>query len=297
MVSLVQDDRPAQARQAHDRLAEIASHNDQFQAQILRRAEVTVVRSTVKAAVPASVRRAIRDRQWDRRLVHDFFDDQSELDRYRGELRELWLHIEQVRERFHAELPPTTARGRPLSFGMLAKGASGRLYSLIRKLQPQELVETGVCNGVSTSVILLALEHNGSGRLWSIDYPEYSDGSVLDFSDTKGGAVVPAGKQPGWMVPDHLRHRWELTIGKSQEQLPPLLERLGSVDYFMHDSEHSYECMRFEMGLAADHLKPNSLLVVDDSSWNTAFADFAQERRVPTYKLGGGAESAVMVAS
>lgn len=257
---------------------------------------MSVVRSKVKA-VPASVRRALRERQWDRRLVQRFFDDQSELDRYREELRELWQDIERLREQFYAELPPTTARGRPLDFGMLATSASSRVYALVRKLRPQQLVETGVCNGISTAVILLALEHNGAGHLSSIDYPEYSDGSVLDFSDVKGGAVVPAGKKPGWIIPDHLRQRWELIIGKSQDELAPLLSRLGSIDFFMHDSEHSYDCMNFEIRLAATHLESNSLLIVDDSGWNSAFADFAREGRLQTYNLGGRTEVAVMTSS
>jgi predicted O-methyltransferase YrrM len=156
------------------------------------------------------------------------------------------------------------------------------------------LVETGVCNGVSTAMILEALDRNGSGRLWSIDYPEYSDGSVDDFSATKLGAVVPSGKQPGWVIPEHLRERWELIIGKSQDELPPLLDRLQTIDFFMHDSEHSYECMTFEMESAADDLRSGGLLVVDDSRWNNAFEQFVERRRLPRYNLGGGAEATVM---
>jgi len=53
-------------------------------------------------------------------------------------------------------------------------------------------VETGVCNGVSTAFLLLALERNGDGELYSIDLPEiageeYEQGT---FWDGKGGALV-----------------------------------------------------------------------------------------------------------
>ena len=44
--------------------------------------------------------------------------------------------------------------------------------------------------------------------------------------------------------------RWSLTIGRSQDELPTLLERLGEIDLFVHDSEHSYECMDFEFRAA-----------------------------------------------
>jgi Methyltransferase domain len=248
-----------------------------------------------KRVVPRSWRDALRDRQLEHRLVRRFFASLAELRQYEQELTGLRETIMAAREEFLAELGGRiTARGHAASFGNLAWGPSGRLYALIRKLQPETLVETGVCNGVSTSVILSALQRNGAGRLWSIDYPEYSDGSTDDFSDTKLGAVVPSGRQPGWVIPDDLRERWELIIGKSQEELPPLLDRLGTIDFFMHDSEHSYECMTFEMESAAGHLAPGGLLVVDDSGWNDAFEHFVTRRGLPRYILGGGAESTVL---
>ena len=34
------------------------------------------------------------------------------------------------------------------------------------------------------------------------------------------------------------------------------MQELGRIEFFMHDSEHSYECMQFEMALAEEHLAP-----------------------------------------
>lgn len=251
-----------------------------------------VLLPVAKRVVPQSWRSALRDRQLEHRLVKRFFDSLAELRRYEQELTELRETVMAAHEEFFAEVGgQVTGRGHTASFGNLAWGPSGRLYALIRKLRPTVLVETGVCNGVSTAMILQALERNGAGRLWSIDYPEYSDGSVHDFSATKLGAVVPSGRKPGWVIPEPLRERWELIIGKSQEELPPLLDRLGTIDFLMHDSEHSYECMTFEMESAADHLAPGNLLVVDDSQWNDAFEHFVTRRGLPRYDLGGGAEA------
>ena len=138
-------------------------------------------------------------------------------------------------------------------------------------------VETGVCNGVSTAFLLLALERNGDGELYSIDLPEiageeYEQGT---FWDGKGGAVIPPGKEPGWMVPPDLRRRWRLVLGRSQDELPPLLERVGEIDFFMHDSEHSYECMGFEFDAAWGSLRPGGALVADDVTVNSAWEEFA----------------------
>ena len=138
-------------------------------------------------------------------------------------------------------------------------------------------METGVCNGVSTAFLLLALERNGEGDLYSIDLPEvageeYEQGT---FWDGKGGAVIPPGKEPGWMVPADLRRHWQLVLGRSQEELPPLLERLGEIDFFMHDSEHSYECMSFEFDTAWAALRSGGVLVADDVTVNSAWEEFA----------------------
>jgi hypothetical protein len=131
---------------------------------------------------------------------------------------------------------------------------------------------------VSTAFLLLALERNGEGELYSIDLPEvageeYEQGT---FWDGKGGAVIPPGKEPGWMVPSDLRRRWQLVLGRSQEALPPLLERVGGIDFFMHDSEHSYECMSFEFDTAWAALRPGGALVADDVTVNRAWDEFAE---------------------
>jgi predicted O-methyltransferase YrrM len=140
-------------------------------------------------------------------------------------------------------------------------------------------VETGVCNGVSTAFLLLALERNGEGELSSVDLPEIA-GEEYEagiFWDGKGGAVIPPGKEPGWMVPPELRARWKLVLGRSQDELPPLLEQVGTIDFFMHDSEHSYECMSFEFRAAWAALREGGVLVADDVNVNTAWVEFARE--------------------
>jgi len=179
---------------------------------------------------------------------------------------------------FEKTVSGSTYRGSPYTFGGMRPEVSMRLYGLVREHKPATLVETGVCNGVSTAIMLAALEANGAGSLHSLDLPEYTDTRYKQgtFWDGKQGAVVPKGKLPGWLIPDALRGRWSLVLGRSQEQLAPLLEKLGTIDFFLHDSEHSYECMTFEYQVAWKYLQPGGLLVSDDTSWNSAFQDFAR---------------------
>ena len=192
-------------------------------------------------------------------------------------------HLEHRAAEFWDTVQGETAPGHRYNTGRVT-GRDGydegfRLYRLLRDLRPQVAVETGVCNGVSTAFLLLALEDNGEGELHSIDLPEvageeYEQGT---FWDGKGGAVIPPGKEPGWMVPTELRDRWHLLLGRSQDELPPLLERLGSIDFFMHDSEHSYECMSFEFRAAWDALREGGVLVADDVNVNSAWVEFVRE--------------------
>jgi predicted O-methyltransferase YrrM len=167
-------------------------------------------------------------------------------------------------------------------------GEGLRLYELVRELKPRVAVETGVCNGVSTAFLLLALKRNGAGELHSIDLPEVA-GEAYEagtFWDGKGGAVIPPGKEPGWMVPSELRDRWRLLLGRSQDALPPLLERVGEIDFFMHDSEHSYECMSFEFREAWEALRTGGVLVADDVNVNAAWEEFTRDVAREPQSLG-----------
>jgi predicted O-methyltransferase YrrM len=222
------------------------------------------------------------DRELGRELTDRFLRDPGALAAAQREITANGLiqHLEREAALFWRTVEGTT-RGHRYNTGR-ATGRDGygegiRLYAVLRKLRPRVAVETGVCNGVSTAFLLLALAENREGSLHSIDLPEiageaYEPGT---FWDGKGGAVIPFGKEPGWMVPAGLRDHWQLELGRSQDVLPPLLERLGTIDFFMHDSEHSEACMRFEFGSAWAALREGGVLAADDVNANDAFPRFA----------------------
>ncbi|RZB29545.1 MAG: hypothetical protein AEth_01056 [Candidatus Argoarchaeum ethanivorans] len=135
------------------------------------------------------------------------------------------------------------------------------LHTMIRILKPEIVIETGVFEGHSSLSILSALKENNKGFLYSIDLPSPD---------------LPSGKVPGWMVPEHLRKRWDLRAGKSSDLLPTLLLEVKEVDIFLHDSEHSYETMYWEYKTAWAHIKTRGLILSHDVSQNAAFRDFAQ---------------------
>src|SRR4249919_186725 len=222
------------------------------------------------------------ERRLDRGLTERFLGDPEALARAEQEIAASGLveHLEEQAALFWKTVEGET-RGHRYNTGR-ATGREGygeglRLYAVLRKLRPAVAVETGVCNGVSSAFLLLALQANGSGELHSIDLPEIAgeDYEAGTFWDGKGGAVIPAGREPGWMIPERLRDGWHLVLGTSQDELPGLLERLGTIDFFMHDSEHSEACMRFEFDTAWAVLREGGVLAADDVNANSAFADFA----------------------
>ena len=134
-------------------------------------------------------------------------------------------------------------------------------YALIRLLKPAVVVETGVGAGVSSWTILHAMEENSLGRLVSIDLP------------TPNTELLPG---VGYLVPSELRHRWELRTGPSRRLLPQVLEDLGQIDIFLHDSRHSYANQLREYRAAWPIISDGGMLVSDDVN-NDALYDASRE--------------------
>jgi len=164
------------------------------------------------------------------------------------------------------------------------------LYILVRILRPAYVVETGVAAGVSSAYILMGLEMNNKGELFSIDLPNYE----LEYFPKLGlkpVSIIPKEKNVGFAIPPWLKHRWHLILGNSREILPKLLNELKTIDIFLHDSEHTYDHMMFEYHEAWNHLKSGGLLLSDNISMNRAFEVFAKEvkaRSILLYFAGWG---------
>jgi len=154
------------------------------------------------------------------------------------------------------------------------------LYALVRAARPGTIVETGGTPGKSTAFILRALDRNGRGHLYTIDLPPPPAEPVSLVARSAWHERRPPGLGPGWAVPTGLRGRHTLLIGPSERLLAGLLDRLGELDVFFHDSDHSYENMRAEYEAAAARLRPGGVLVSDDVLANRAFFDFCAERRL-----------------
>jgi predicted O-methyltransferase YrrM len=164
------------------------------------------------------------------------------------------------------------------------------LYWTVRRLKPKTIVQTGVCNGLSSAFMMLALAKNGpEGRLYVVDLaPVFNPKDpAWTVRNNVYGVVIPEGKSTGWIVPDAYRDRFEVHQGDAKKLLPPLVAKLPSIDMFYHDSDHTYNHMMFEFREAKKKLNPGGLIVGDDISWNASVWDFADEYGVPSYNYKG----------
>lgn len=121
------------------------------------------------------------------------------------------------------------------------------LYGIVRLTAPHTVIETGVHDGLSSAVMLRALDRNGRGLVASIDLPSTDQ-------PTSG---------PGWLVPDRLRHRWKLRLGDARDLLPYVAANNAPVDLFFHDSDHSADHQEFEFRTVKAHASPSAVLVSD----------------------------------
>jgi predicted O-methyltransferase YrrM len=160
----------------------------------------------------------------------------------------------------------------------------------VRRAKPKTIVQTGVCNGLSSAFMMLALARNGSeGELYAVDLPYIFDPAdpLWTRPGTVYGVAIPEGKMSGWLVPDRYGERFHVEIGDAKALLPSLMDRLDSVDFFFHDSDHTYAHMWFEFEQAMRKLSPHGLVVADDVGWNSSLWDFADRLRLPAYNFLG----------
>ena len=131
------------------------------------------------------------------------------------------------------------------------------VYYIIRKKCPNFIVETGVSRGLSTFFILKALEKNNKGSLLSFD-------------------IIP---DAGYLILPNEKKRWVFICLKGDqfaEQVEQQTLKFGSVDIFLHDSDHSYKNQFKEYNAIMKKLSSNGIILSDDVDFSYAFNDFVK---------------------
>jgi len=164
------------------------------------------------------------------------------------------------------------------------------LYSLVRTIKPTVILETGVLHGYFTACFLKGIHDNYKdsaidGKVISIDLPAYE--IIHESTHAADIPNLPPGCQPGWVIPDYLRDRWQLNIGDSRELLPEILDREKNISLFFHDSLHTYSHMTFEFESVYPVLNKGAYLMSHDIHWNRSFKHFVRNHNQKEFSVHG----------
>jgi len=189
-------------------------------------------------------------------LLHKLGVNSEEIKQFSGEFAELEAALSK--RVFSAKL-------NYLDSFKIESGSAFIIYSIIRKIKPDKIVETGVANGVSSYYILHALLINGRGSLISIDI-SHEVGSLLTEEEKKN---------------------WELIVlsKPSKAKFIKAISQIGKMDIFLHDSDHSFNWQRIEYNSAYIQIRPNGFLMSDDIDSSYAFLDFVEKNKCQAFVL------------
>jgi predicted O-methyltransferase YrrM len=126
------------------------------------------------------------------------------------------------------------------------------LYVLILLNKFKVVVETGVANGVTTRVVMRALERT-NGTLHSFDILESSRNVYKGKGNWKFHKLEPN--------------------RKIQHQLEKEANLIGPCDIWLHDSNHGQTWQSFEYSLAWNLLAPGGVLLSDDVDASPAWGE------------------------
>jgi hypothetical protein len=146
------------------------------------------------------------------------------------------------------------------------------IYAAVRIWKPHVMVETGVFYGAMSATILYAMKKNGFGKLYSIDLPVEKFGLRMDLR--------------GALVPEVLRSNWWLILGDSRVELPKLLQQLGTIDAFNHDSLHTTQHMTWEYETAWAHLRSGGFLSSHDVLMTPSWERFGRAHASEIKRMG-----------
>ena len=154
------------------------------------------------------------------------------------------------------------------------------IYCCVRVIQPETMIETGVAHGYSSWIILNAMHKNGKGELHSVDLPNNDTNKAYNF-----GKTTP---QTGWLVPDQLKSKWHLHLGDAHQLLPQLINELKNIDIFFHDSDHSYDHMKFEFNTMYPAIKNGGIILSDDVHKNDSYREFVNQHQLVALQFNKG---------
>ncbi len=145
--------------------------------------------------------------------------------------------------------------------GLLPKNTGGGgnealLYFLIRLIDAEKVLETGVEAGASSQSILKALSFKDRGRLYSSDL-----------------AFILKEHQVGKLVSDKYRENWFLSHKGDRKNIPLIFKKEKKFDLIYYDSDKSYDSKKWFYAEIQKNYLPR-ILVFDDVDRDSFFSEY-----------------------
>ena len=145
------------------------------------------------------------------------------------------------------------------------------LYFFTRKYKYEYILETGVGAGHSSLAILLAVEKNNKGKLFS------SELSYFRLNNPK--------QYVGILVPNYLKKNWELFTDGDEFNLNLILKKTYKFDFIHYDSDKSYNGRKFFFNKIQNHINRNTIIIMDDIQDNSFFYDVVMKNNKYDYNI------------
>jgi Methyltransferase domain len=123
-------------------------------------------------------------------------------------------------------------------------------YALVRATQPGHVVERGTQLGLGSCAIAAALLRSRHGRLTTMD-------------------IDP---ETGYLIGEPRASVIDRRTGSSLD----VLEKLGDMDVFVHDSLHTYEYETRELAAVEPNLSASAVILSDNAHESSALSDWAE---------------------
>lgn len=169
-----------------------------------------------------------------------------------GVIREYMRELEEDRElRRHVESAVVASDRRGLADREVRFGRRAGWYALVRALRPDHVLETGTDKGLGTCVLAAAVLRNGSGYVTTID----------------------TNPDSGYLITGRYGDATNRVIGDSVNAIGAINE---PVDFFLHDSLHTFEHESAELQAVAPRLSKRAVVLSDNAHATDALLRWAE---------------------
>jgi len=145
------------------------------------------------------------------------------------------------------------------------------LYFITRYIKPEKILETGVAAGFSSFSFLQAINDNKNGKLYSSDFPYFR--------------LANPEKYIGIVVPDKLKHNWNLLIEGDVVNIPKFTKKVENFDLVHYDSDKSYIGRENFMRMIHSNVNSKSIILMDDIQDNSFFYDYVHNNKIKNWKI------------